>query len=284
MKRINAGRITRADQAWAPAHRENIENDRAARVDVVHGNLRKLVDADHEEVLPKDERIPAWAEQGVIIPRSELVEVLPILGKHVGLNKWTACAEPALIIDHVPGQPTVTLRSLIEFAAFKVTPVDGKFPEYQRVLEAAGASLVRNEADPMNTTALNRDYFRGAADIAAKLNAKAIHSFLGDGHAAAVFTFDGAPDTLLIIMPMRAAGDMVPDGVVKLLGSAGVSASVSALKAHVTRTVKALSLVKDDKQRDQLEARKSGFEQRIAHLLAITTEGPKQLEDKREAA
>jgi len=134
----------------------------------------------------------------------------------------------------------------------------------------------------MMATAINIAYVKGAADVGLKLGAKAIHAFMENEKTAALFTFDGAPDTVLIIMPMR-TDQAVSDGVVRMLGSAGISGSLAALRAHVTRTAKALALVKNDKEREQLEQRRSSFEDRIAHLMQITTEGPKRLEH-REAA
>ncbi len=364
----NKGRITRADQAWGPAHREYIENDRAARIDAVHGNLRKLVDLDHAEALidldiaaspgtdlatidapqspsslevipatqslavplkfiqaalitagkddiryymngvylhavngelricgtdghrliasrfkpEKGVQIPEWAEAGMILPGNDLAQALPLLAKNgVMGNKWEH-AEPHVLIEHVPDSDAVTLRSWNGFATFKMKPVDGKFPDYAKILEQTGTLLAGVEREVMETSAFNTAYIRGATDVAAKLGAKAIHSFTGTKDQAALFTFDGAPDTVLIIMPMR-AGDAVSDGAIKLLGSGSVNASIAALKAHATRTTKLLESVKGDRERQDLQNRREGFNARIAHLLELSGKGPKRLEH-REAA
>lgn len=254
-------------------------------VHAVDGEIRVCGTDGHRMAVSRfkpEEAIPAWAEAGFILPREGLAQALPVLSKHGSVSGHDADA--ALIIQHQPGTEAIVVKSFIEFAAFRLKPVDGKFPDYSKVLASAGQSLV-NEREAMGATSINAAYLKGAAEISARLGAKAINSFMGDGQAAAVFTFVGAPDTLLIIMPMRTAGEVVPEGVVKLFGPAGVAASISALKAHVTRTVKALTSAKGE-DRKQLEARKTGFEERIAYLQQACADAPavaKQIEHKAAA-
>ena len=45
-----------------------------------------------------------------------------------------------------------------------------------------------------------------------------------------------------------------------------VRASIAALKAHATRTAKALTLANSDEERGALESRRQGFEARIQQL------------------
>lgn len=364
-------RITRADQAWGPAHREWIERNRADRLGTVHGE-RNLIDEDHEKALAelggdviqlpeapqeaplaprvqsltiplsfvtaaliicgrddvryylngvfihevdgevrvcatdghrlivsrfipeKGQRIPIWAKDGIIIPRSDLVQAMPIFAKNASCQEAPRYMHPAkslenesITIDLAPGSDLAQLRTANGFASFRMKLIEGKFPDYARVLAGHGANLARGEGDAMRTSTLSASYVKSAAEVAAKLGAKAINSFMGDQQAAALFTFDGAPDTVLIIMSMRGCDEQVSDGVIKLLGPEAMAASISALKAHVTRTTKALGLAKSDKERDQLEARAAGFQDRIQHLVdVIAGKAPavKQIEHKRAAA
>lgn len=234
----------------------------------VDNELRVVATDGHRLLVSRckvEEKLPEWTKAGVIIPRDDLLEVLPILAKHSVPSKYDH-SEPTLVIDHKPGAANVILRSAVPFAAFTSTPIDGKFPDYARVLSSK--AITQGQDAPLAATAINREYFKGAADMAAKLGATSIHAFMGDGECPAFFTFAGAPDSMLIIMPMRAAEPAISDGVVKILGPTMIAASVSALKAHVTRTDKALTATKNPEERKQLEARKTGFETRIAHLLA----------------
>jgi len=92
-----------------------------------------------------------------------------------------------------------------------------------------------------------------------------------------VFTFNGAPDTVLIIMPLNAGVEPVTVGVVKLLGSSSVNASVAALRAHLTRTTKLLESATNEKEIEAAESKRDSLNARIVHLLALATDGPKQL-------
>jgi hypothetical protein len=335
MKKSNAGRITRADQAWGPAHREYEERtgvrlstsppvpQAGTRPEVipatqslvlplkfitaalltsgkddiryylngvylhaVDGEIRICGTDGHRMIVSrftpdKDQQLPQWCEAGLILPRTELAQALPILDKNARLHQCDS-SDPSVIIDHKPGAETVTLRSINGFASFAMKPVEGKFPDYARILAGNGANLARGEGEAMTAAGINVRYIKGAADVASRLGATAIHSFSSSSESASLYTFEGAPDTVLIIMCMR-TGPAVPDGVIKLLGPDAIAASISALKAHATRTAKALTLAKNDKERSDLERRKSGFEERIAHLLEQCGRGPKQLTHQRGA-
>lgn len=335
MTKSNAGRITRADQAWGPAHREYEERTgvrlstsltlpqsptppevipatqslkvplkfaaaallTAGKDDIryylngvyIHavGNELRVCGTDGHRMivsryeLPKEESLPQWAEAGIILPRNDLAQALTILSKNFAEFPCDA-NEPRFTIEHKPGAETVTLRAGNGFAAFTMKPVEGKFPDYVRVLGGAGTVLARGEGEALTTAAINVRYVKGAADVASRLGATAIHAFNGVADAAAVYTFDGAPDTVLIIMSMR-SGPAVSDGVIKILGPDAIAASISALKAHATRTAKALTLAKNEKERNDLEARREGFESRINHLLEQVGRGPKQLTHQRGA-
>ena len=144
--------------------------------------------------LPKGQPLPEWAEAGIIIPRDELAQALPILTKNALLFSHD-CSEPAAFLDFTTGSPTMTLRAINGFASFTMRPVDGKFPDYAKVLAASATTLARGNNEAMQTSAINTDYLKGAAEVAIKLGAKAIHAFInGSDHTATFFTFDGAPD------------------------------------------------------------------------------------------
>jgi hypothetical protein len=373
-KRINH-RITRADQAWGPAHREQLERGRVHDVEqawtealaihdpvtgttctpysdparvpndaieplqeaplaprvqsltlplsfvtaallisskddiryylngiFVHevgGEIRVCATDGHRLIVSrfvpaKGQRIPKWAKDGIILPRNELAQAMPIFQKNASVHEMARHMHPAkslenesVTIELAPGSDIAALRTANGFASFRMKLVEGKFPDYARVLAGHGANLARGEGDAMRTSTISAAYIKSAADVASKLGARAINSFLGQEQSAALFTFDGAPDTVLIIMSMRGDAEQVSDGVIRLLGPEAMAASISALKAHSTRTVKLLGLAKSDKERESLEARKQGFEERIQHLrdvIAGKTSGVKQLEHKREAA
>lgn len=232
-----------------------------------------------------DEKIkmPKWAVDGVILPREELTQALPILLKNAGLTNtaYVGATEPSVVIEQA-GEGTIVLRTMAPFANFVVTPVDGKFPDYDRILGNTGELLARGEGEVMETSSIDARFIKGAADIANKLGAKSIHSFIGSGDHAALFTFgSAAPDTVLIIMPMRDGASVSPSAI-KLLGSNAVNASIAALRAHKTR---ALTLLKEAKggDREHLQEKVDSFDVRIQALLDAAKDGPKRIE-KKEAA
>lgn len=230
--------------------------------------------------------LPKWAEPGIMIPRNEFAQALPFLARN-GVTKVQSIRStydkrngsyaPAVLIDVSEDGKKAQLRSANGFASFTVDLVDAKFPDYAKVMASNAATLARGDSDvPLEAAALSTEYIRAVGDIGQRLGAKAVHSFTSSKDHASFFTFDGAPDTVLIIMPMK-AGDAVPDGVVRILGRDGVSLSIIALKAHVTRTANLLESTEGKKEREDLEARKADFEKRIAKLYQLTRNGPKQL-------
>lgn len=216
--------------------------------------------------------LPEWTKAGIILGRDELAQALPILSKNASCTGKPDQSD-AMLIDYATDAEFATLRAVNGFASFRINPVSGPFPQYDKVLEAAGATLARNDMEALQASAINTKYIKGAADIANKLGSKSVRSFVGskDG-ASAFFTFDGAPNTVLIVMPMR-DGTGVSDGVVKLVGRNGISLSIAAIRAHVTRTEKAITETRSPAERKELESKKTGFMDRIAQLMNLTQSG-----------
>lgn len=258
------------------------------------GEMRIVGTDGHRMIVSRfvpEGKLPAWTEDGIILARDELAQALPVLQKngeeHQGAGSRDKTAG-VVLLDYVKDAPAARLTCANGFGSFRVTPVPGKYPDYVRVLGDAGASLARGEGDAMRTAAIAVKYIKGAADIGTKLGATAINSFVGGEDVAAMFTFEGAPDTVLVVMPVRTGSDQVSDGVVKMLGVNGVAGSVAALRAHLTRTTKLLADTKNADDRERLQARRTSFEERIAHLIEVTGDAPppskvKRLADRRAA-
>lgn len=211
--------------------------------------------------------VPVWGETGIILPRAELASALPILEKNTACHSGD-CTEPCVQLLYEGAH--ATLRSRNGFATFRLKLVEGTFPDYMRVMANHGATLARGDTEALSAAGINTKYLRGAADVATKLGAKAIHAFTSDGTGAHLFTFDGAPDSVLIVMPMR-AGEPVPDGVVKILGASTLRLSIIAFKAQITRVSNLLSHEKNAREREDLESRKAHFEQRVQRLHELTS-------------
>lgn len=248
---------------------------------VVEGDLRICATDGHRMIVSScslgGQPVPSWGEAGIILGQSDLAQAIPILSKNATRGDFDH-NEPSILVQHELGEPVAVLRSANGFARFELKPVDGKFPDYARVLASSAIVLAGGEGQALQVPAINPVYLRGAADVAIKLGAKAVHTFQSrERDGAFFFTFDGAPDTVLVVMSMRATGEAVSDGVAKIIGAEGIRLSISAIKAHVTRTVKALDSATSDKARAELLDRKAAFEARIAHLVNVTTAATKQI-------
>jgi hypothetical protein len=225
---------------------------------------------------------PDWGKDGVIVPAAELAQCLPLLRKHGfeehgGVRSFaarkmsTSNDDGSIILRHRKDQDNVYVQARSGFALFQLRRVDMDFPDYARVIAGNVVALTRDDCEPLRANAIDSKYLRSVGDVALKLGARAVHSFVGsEPGVAAFFTFDGKPDTLLIVMPMRGEDETVPVGVLKIAGPAAIKASLSAYRAHLTRTQKALAewkhTGKGDESLKQLEIRAKRFEDQIARL------------------
>lgn len=232
-------------------------DDKGARIVSTDGHRLLVQAAD----LPK----PAdWMDgEGVLLSADDLREALPMLKKH----------GEAVTIEWGRGHSHATLRSADGFAALRVSIVEGKYPDYQRIL--SGVDLSNRGGEVGDAARINPDFLKGAASVASLLGSKGVQAFAGSSSGASTFLFDGEADAVMLIMPMRGAeaGAMVTAKVAGLVGAAGLASSVAALRAHLTRTVSALRRAAAEgapsTKREELEARRISLEQRIADTLAL---------------
>lgn len=247
-------------------------------VHAVDGEIRIAGTDGHRMIVSRfvpQEPIPEWAAAGFILGRDELAQALPVLAK----NSAPYEEEPVAMIEHRPGEDSVTLRAFNGFASFVMRPIDGRFPEYGRVLNETGEQLARVDNDATDAAAIDTAYMKGAADVALRIGAKAIHSFVGRADKSVLFTFQGAPDTVLIVMPMR-SGPAISEGAVKLLGTGSVSASVAALRAHLTRTTR---LLDSATSKDEIEYAENKIAALTARINALVGGADKQIEHQATA-
>ena len=228
--------------------------DKGARIVSTDG-FRLLVQAAD---LPK----PAdWMnDEGVLLSAADLREALPMLNKHGEL----------VTIEWGRGHSHATLRSADGFAALRVAIVEGKYPEYQRILQ--GVDLSNKGGDVADSARINPDFLKGAASVASMLGSKGVQAFAGSSTSSATFLFDGEADAVMVIMPMRSEGapSLVTAKVAGLVGGGALASSVAALRAHLTRTTSAIKrAAAEGGDRAKLEERRISLETRIADMLAL---------------
>jgi hypothetical protein len=168
------------------------------------------------------------------------------------------------------------VMSVAIIATFRLKLLDGKFPDYAKVLDTIGPVLARNASEALEATGFDTRYIKGASEVAAKLGARAINCFVGGPSEPGVFTFDGAPHSLMIIMGMRTEAS-ISDSVAKLVGPQALRLSLAGLRAALTRTTNALTDAREH-ERESLRNKQEAQQGRIDALLNAMKEGPKQLE------
>ncbi len=175
----------------------------------------------------------------------------------------------ALEISFGRNHPVVKIHEANGMGEFTLNPVDGKFPDYMRIVEAAG-DVMSAESKPMETSAVSAAYLKSAGAIAAQLESDTIFPFIGATTSApCVFTFGGEAGALLYIMACSETRPALPAAAVKIIGEAGMAGSLAALKAHETRNRKAAKEATDDKERQRLTVLADGFQARADQIRAV---------------
>lgn len=244
------------------------------RVHAVGGQLRVVATDGHRMLVlshgtdAEDGALPEWTAEGVLIDREALRETVALLRRN-SLGGFCTVA-------YGTGHKQVEVGSDNGFATFRVNAVEGKFPDYERVLGGAGVSLSHTDAVPLEAASIAVAYFKSVSTVAQKLGASAVSAFTSSRENAGVFLFEGAPHAVLIVMPKRIENGKptVGDSAVRILAPA-MAATVRALKAHVSRQVKLLNVANSEKQREEIEARKASLEARIAEVMGLTDSTPK---------
>lgn len=208
----------------------------------------------------------AWLEAGVILPRAELDRVV----KFVGTGD-----EAMLDVSYAAGDSSVALRDRFGLAQFAIKPVDGIYPDYQKIISAAGAAF-HGERVVAEALPLNPAYLKSAGQVAAILQAGAIYSFMDRASSHAVFTFDKAPGALLVMMPVQTEVPALQGATLRLIGESGMKGTIAALKAHATRARKAADAIKGKepkavKEREALQAQAARLQARVHEILTSVT-------------
>lgn len=210
--------------------------------------------------IAKDQEI-AWARKGAILPASQLQRIAKYLGKKA----------PAVRVTFGVNHPSMKVDEIDGIATFQVKPIDGEFPDYQRVVDAA-AVVFTQEREEMSMTQIDSKYLKAAGMLAAQLESRGVIPFLAEqnSQAASVFTFPEVPEALLYIMSQRTADkqEALPASTVKLFGEAAMKQALANLEAQVKRTRENAKAAKHEKFRVQFEQKAERLQLRIDQLRA----------------
>lgn len=204
----------------------------------------------------------SWGEAGVLLPRDAMDKI----SKFVGTGD-----DAGIFVSYGRDHQHAIVTDSTSDATFKVTPIEGKFPEYQRIVESAGAVLSQ-EREPLNTAALSSKYLKAAGMVAAQLGSETIFPFIGTGTKdPSVFTFGGEPNALLYVMAVKADQPALPAPAIRMMGNAGMRGSLAALKAHETRTRTQAKEEKNEDARKALIAKAEGYLNRADEIRSMLT-------------
>lgn len=164
-----------------------------------------------------------WAKDGVIIPREDLERVLKFVSKSVALR-----------VEYGKNQPALKLQEIGGIAEFTVKPVDGNFPNYQRVVDEA-AEVFGQESESMQTTQIDSKYLKAAGAIAATLGSKGVIPFLAPNGSrrASVFAFSEVPNALLYIAGQEGRAEALPAASVKLFGEDAMRLQLAKIEEQI---------------------------------------------------
>ncbi len=229
----------------------------------VNGMVRTVATDGHRMFIyarPKaeGEELPDWLDAGVIIPAD-------------GLKPRLALLDSVAHVAFATDAPHVVLSDLSKTCSFRMAPIDGTFPDYQRILDETKA-LEPRELGELSSTAYNSAYLKGVGDLAKTLGpkdgTKSVRIFGGgDELSPSLITFPDCPGAILILMPIRAA-QTIDRASVSVLAVA-INGTVSALKAHRTRWADKLATAKAKKHNhDEIDAKIAEYDARIAKVIA----------------
>jgi len=228
---------------------------------IAEGRDLRVVGTDGHRMLvvsnTEQSDFPAWLQEGFVIDRDNLSESLGLLCKLNGEQ---------IAIEWAPGHKKANLRTLDGNTTIGLDVVDGKFPDWRRIVESSHA--MGNEArKPMETASVNSKYLKEAGAVASVLGATNISPFIGKADEAILFTFDAAFPALLYIMPVRVE-QKVSEGTLRMIGS-GLKGSIAAFRAHRTRLLSNLNLAKTDAQKLRITSKIEEAEKRIIELTSL---------------
>lgn len=208
----------------------------------------------------KGAEVPAWMTKGVIVSAEGLKERLTLLDK---LDCETAriayqVDSPYVVISDAPGHATT----------FKVKPVDGTFPEYQKILDTM--SFEARELGEMASVSFDTGYLKDVGMLAKMLGAKAARVFGNGATDPSLITFPECPFAVLVLMPLRVSADVkLGAGVARVMIGA-VNSTISALRAHQTRWANKIEGAKGNAKK-AAENKVAEYDQRIAAIIAASS-------------
>ncbi|HTE37504.1 MAG TPA: hypothetical protein VK630_13260 [Reyranella sp.] len=193
-----------------------------------------------------DQPGPAWLSLGVIICADQLAARLSLIEKTQGAEKGQA----VVTIAFAKGAKHLEISDHSRASVFRDQPVDGTFPDYERLVGSFGGTFDDGDVGEFKPTAFNPSFLKTVGEVAAKLGSEAVSAYAmpdrvietpaKDGKPAKVerlksptmFTFGGI-GVAMIVMPHNGVAPM--NEADRAILAPAIKSSLAALKAHETR-------------------------------------------------
>ena len=247
------------------------------------GDKARIVGSDGHRLFVAQSEIeaadgePDWLAKGIIIPADGLAPRLALIEKEAGKGE-IAFAK----ITYAPGAPRVKLQDEDGRCIFRMTPLDGAYPDYNRIIaDEKFARALSGEFDREAAVGVGFQgkYLKHVGDLAKLLGKTtdargkadtddAVQVFAGGESDPAICTFRGCPGAVLVVMPQANIG-VLNAGAAQILSPA-VTMTVGALKAHETRN-REWAAKAEGIEREQFTAKADAFKQRWQTLMSHLT-------------
>jgi hypothetical protein len=233
-----------------------------------HGPCLRCVGTDGKRMLvlsveAEEAKLPAWLDKGIIIPAEGLKARLALI------------EDDEVRIGYAEGAPRLELADKGGGAVFRLSPIDGTYPDYRAVMAGGGDAFLSGNTGDFASVALESQHMKGVADIAKALDCESVRAFAGGDEPGTprVLTFPSFPGAVLYLMPAKADGRPVLQADTRALLAPALKATVAALKAHATRWHNALKDAKTETARGIARERIAAYGTRIADAIRAEAKG-----------
>ena len=234
--------------------------------------------------LPTD--VPDWLNDGVIVSNGSLKERLALMSR-VSYEQHTAFEDRMVVVSQTGDN--LKLTDPRGECVFRVQIVDGKFPDYEAVMEqitdaiftgglpsngddvpgedvpdGQDVATVQMVGGPI-PIGFRSQYVRSIADVARVLGSEHVALRTSSAKNGAMVTFPEADGAVLYVMPATVAGKLAK-GNSEIL-ALPLRRSLAALKAHATRNAGWAKEAKNPAEKAEFAQKAEDFEGRIVALI-----------------
>jgi hypothetical protein len=210
--------------------------------------------------MPQDSDAADWLRAGVILPREGLKARLALIAGE------TAKGEAALVrVGFAVGARNVTIGDEAERMTFRLNPVDGTFPDYQRIFASAASAMDGRTFEALSANTYAGKYLKDVGTMSKVLGAEQVSIFGSADNGPTVVTFPEIDGAMMLLMPMRCDAPVKVE-TARIAGPGGLKMVLAGLKANRNRLIREASETSDDGQKAEKNAKAEALAGKIATL------------------